>query len=104
MRFFRAGSSSFCASRAEPSQGIHVGKEAIRAGREWRGAGHDRRAGAAAAARRLRGGYSQEVRHSYVILLCSAVWSVPAELIWEIPASTVIAFYMGHDTPTSRTT
>ncbi|MET9427803.1 MULTISPECIES: FAD-dependent oxidoreductase [unclassified Streptomyces] len=44
-----------------------------------------------------RGGYSQEFRHSYVILLCSAVWSVPAELIWEIPASTVIAFYMGHD-------
>jgi predicted NAD/FAD-binding protein len=44
-----------------------------------------------------RGGYSQEFRHSYVILLCSAVWSVPAELIWQIPASTVIAFYMGHD-------
>ncbi|MEE1931393.1 FAD-dependent oxidoreductase [Streptomyces sp. TRM 70351] len=44
-----------------------------------------------------RGGYSAEFRHSYVILLCSAVWSVPAELIWEIPASTVIAFYMGHD-------
>ncbi|MGW7528428.1 NAD(P)/FAD-dependent oxidoreductase [Streptomyces sp. NPDC054783] len=44
-----------------------------------------------------RGGYSQEFRHSYVILLCSAVWSVPAELIWKIPASTVIAFYMGHD-------
>ncbi|MEU6862324.1 FAD-dependent oxidoreductase [Streptomyces sp. NPDC046876] len=44
-----------------------------------------------------RGGYSEAFRYSYVILLCSAVWSVPAELIWEIPASTVIAFYLGHD-------
>ncbi|MGR8007745.1 NAD(P)/FAD-dependent oxidoreductase [Streptomyces hypolithicus] len=44
-----------------------------------------------------RGGYSQAFRHSYVILLCSAVWSIPAELIWEMPASTAIAFFMGHD-------
>ncbi|WP_236076429.1 FAD-dependent oxidoreductase [Streptomyces coffeae] len=44
-----------------------------------------------------RRGYSQEFRNSYVILLCAAVWSVPAELVWEMPASTVIAFYMGHD-------
>ncbi len=41
--------------------------------------------------------YSQEFRHSYVVLLCSAVWSIPAELIWEMPASTAIAFFMGHD-------
>ncbi|MFD8393986.1 NAD(P)/FAD-dependent oxidoreductase [Streptomyces sp. NPDC059680] len=44
-----------------------------------------------------RGGYSAEFRHSYLILLCSAVWSVPAERIWEMPAATVIAFFMGHD-------
>ncbi|OCC10624.1 NAD(P)/FAD-dependent oxidoreductase [Streptomyces sp. PTY087I2] len=44
-----------------------------------------------------RGGYSQAFRHSYVILLCSAVWSIPAELIWQMPASTAIAFFMGHD-------
>lgn len=44
-----------------------------------------------------RGGYSQEFRYGYFILLCSAVWSVPAELIWEMPATTVIAFFMAHD-------
>ncbi|GGO92445.1 NAD(P)/FAD-dependent oxidoreductase [Wenjunlia tyrosinilytica] len=44
-----------------------------------------------------RGGYSQEFRHSYVVLLATAVWSVPAELIWEMPATTVIAFFMAHD-------
>ncbi|MGW0120214.1 NAD(P)/FAD-dependent oxidoreductase [Streptomyces sp. NPDC003327] len=42
-------------------------------------------------------GYSAAFRHSYLILLCSAVWSVPAELIWEMPAATVIAFFVGHD-------
>jgi uncharacterized protein len=44
-----------------------------------------------------RGGYSDEFRHSFLMLLCSAVWSVPPELIWEMPAATVIAFYIGHD-------
>ncbi|WP_203182960.1 NAD(P)/FAD-dependent oxidoreductase [Streptomyces pratensis] len=44
-----------------------------------------------------RNGYSTEFRHSYLIMLCSAVWSVPAELIWEMPAATVIAFFVGHD-------
>ncbi|MEV8096668.1 FAD-dependent oxidoreductase [Kitasatospora sp. NPDC085879] len=44
-----------------------------------------------------RGGYSAEFRYGYVILLCTAVWSVPAELIWEMPATTVIAFFMAHD-------
>ncbi|MEZ3179469.1 FAD-dependent oxidoreductase [Streptomyces pimonensis] len=44
-----------------------------------------------------RNGYSREFRYSYFILLCSAVWSVPAELIWEMPATTVIAFFMAHD-------
>ncbi|WP_416984786.1 NAD(P)/FAD-dependent oxidoreductase [Streptomyces sp. T028] len=44
-----------------------------------------------------QGGYSEEFRHSYLIMLCSAVWSVPAELVWEMPAATVIAFFVGHD-------
>jgi predicted NAD/FAD-binding protein len=43
------------------------------------------------------GGYSEEFKTSYVILLGSAVWSVPAELIWEMPASTVLGFFMSHD-------
>ncbi|MDA0167628.1 FAD-dependent oxidoreductase [Solirubrobacter taibaiensis] len=42
-------------------------------------------------------GYSAEFRYGYVVLLATAVWSVPAELIWELPASTLIAFYMAHD-------
>jgi uncharacterized protein len=42
-------------------------------------------------------GYSEEFRTSYVVLLGSAVWSVPAELIWEMPASTVLGFFMSHD-------
>jgi uncharacterized protein len=42
-------------------------------------------------------GYSAEFRTGYVVLLCTAVWSVPAELIWEMPATTVIAFFMAHD-------
>jgi predicted NAD/FAD-binding protein len=42
-------------------------------------------------------GYSEEFKTSYVILLGSAVWSVPAELIWEMPASTVLGFFMSHD-------
>jgi predicted NAD/FAD-binding protein len=44
-----------------------------------------------------RNGYSEEFRYGYFILLCSAVWSVPAELVWEMPATTVIAFFMAHD-------
>jgi predicted NAD/FAD-binding protein len=42
-------------------------------------------------------GYSEAFKYSYVILLGSAVWSVPAELIWEMPASTVLGFFMSHD-------
>jgi predicted NAD/FAD-binding protein len=44
-----------------------------------------------------RGGYSDVFRYGYVVLLATAVWSVPAELIWEMPATTVIAFFMSHD-------
>jgi uncharacterized protein len=42
-------------------------------------------------------GYSEEFKYSYVVLLASAAWAVPAELIWEMPASAVIAFFMTHD-------
>lgn len=44
-----------------------------------------------------RNGYSEAFRYGYVILLATAVWSVPAELIWSMPATTVIAFFMAHD-------
>ncbi|MFD5587228.1 NAD(P)/FAD-dependent oxidoreductase [Streptomyces sp. NPDC127063] len=44
-----------------------------------------------------RGGYSDAFKYGYVVLLATAVWSVPAELIWEMPATTVIAFFMSHD-------
>jgi uncharacterized protein len=42
-------------------------------------------------------GYSEAFKRSYMILLASAAWSVPAEQIWEMPASTVIGFFVGHD-------
>lgn len=44
-----------------------------------------------------RGGYTEEFKRSFVVLLATAVWSVPHELIWEMPASTFIAFFMSHD-------
>lgn len=44
-----------------------------------------------------RGGYTQEFKHSFVVLLATAVWSVPHEVIWKMPASTFIAFFMSHD-------
>jgi len=42
-------------------------------------------------------GYSADFKHGYVVQLATAVWSVPPELIWTMPATTVIAFYMAHD-------
>lgn len=42
-------------------------------------------------------GYSEAFKMGYVILLATAVWSIPAEKIWEMPASTLIAFFMSHD-------
>lgn len=41
-------------------------------------------------------GYSETFRYGYVVLLVTAVWSVPAELIWEMPTSTIVAFFMAH--------
>jgi len=42
-------------------------------------------------------GYTQDFKHSYIMLMCSATWSIPPELIWEMPASTLIAFFLSHD-------
>lgn len=42
-------------------------------------------------------GYTEDFKHSYIMLMCSATWSIPAELIWEMPASTLIAFFLSHD-------
>ncbi|SFU36717.1 NAD(P)/FAD-dependent oxidoreductase [Pseudoduganella namucuonensis] len=41
-------------------------------------------------------GYSQAFRDAYIGLLSTAVWSVPPALIWDMPASTVIAFFYYH--------
>lgn len=43
-----------------------------------------------------RNGYSAAFRDSYIGLLATAVWSVPPDLIWEMPASTVIMFFFYH--------
>jgi len=41
--------------------------------------------------------YSEAFKQGYLVLLATAVWSIPPELIWEMPASTLIAFFMAHD-------
>ena len=41
-------------------------------------------------------GYSEEFRHGFVVLIATAAWSVPPEQVWEMPASTVIAFFYAH--------
>lgn len=43
-----------------------------------------------------RNGYSAGFRYGFVVLIATAAWSVPAERIWEMPASTVIAFFYAH--------
>ena len=43
-----------------------------------------------------RHGYSAEFRDAYLGLLSMVVWSVPPELVWSMPASTVIAFFYWH--------
>jgi predicted NAD/FAD-binding protein len=43
-----------------------------------------------------RHGYNDTFRYGFLVLVSTAVWSVPAEVIWEMPASTVIAFYAAH--------
>lgn len=44
-----------------------------------------------------RNGYTEDFKHSYIMLMCSAVWSIPTQLVWEMPASTLIAFFLSHD-------
>lgn len=41
--------------------------------------------------------YSQDFRNNFVVLMGSAVWSIPAESLMEFPASTFISFFMTHD-------
>lgn len=43
-----------------------------------------------------RNGYSAAFRYGFVVLISTAAWSVPAERIWDMPASTVIAFFFAH--------
>jgi predicted NAD/FAD-binding protein len=43
-----------------------------------------------------RNGYSDAFRYGFVVLISTAAWSVPADRIWEMPASTVIAFFLAH--------
>ncbi|MGJ7908308.1 NAD(P)/FAD-dependent oxidoreductase [Actinopolyspora sp. H202] len=43
-----------------------------------------------------RNGYSESFRYGFVVLIATAAWSVPADKIWEMPASTVIAFFFAH--------
>jgi predicted NAD/FAD-binding protein len=42
-------------------------------------------------------GYSEAFKRGFVVQLATAVWSIPPELIWQMPASTFIAFFMAHD-------
>jgi predicted NAD/FAD-binding protein len=41
-------------------------------------------------------GYSDEFRYGFIVLISTAAWSVPAEIVWQMPASTVIAFFCAH--------
>jgi predicted NAD/FAD-binding protein len=41
--------------------------------------------------------YSQSFRDNFVMLMGSAVWSIPTDLLMEFPASTFISFFMTHD-------
>ncbi|MFI5689520.1 NAD(P)/FAD-dependent oxidoreductase [Streptomyces sp. NPDC051636] len=43
-----------------------------------------------------RHGYSDDFRYGFIVLISTAAWSVPADRIWEMPASTVIAFFYAH--------
>lgn len=43
-----------------------------------------------------REGYSDTFKYGFIVLQSSAVWSAPAELIWEMPASTVIGYFWSH--------
>lgn len=40
--------------------------------------------------------YSDEFKYGFLMLICSAAWSVPAAKVWEMSASVVVAFFWGH--------
>ncbi|MBD1836174.1 FAD-dependent oxidoreductase [Cyanobacteria bacterium FACHB-472] len=41
--------------------------------------------------------YSQEFKDNFVLLMGSAVWSIPTDSLMDFPASTFISFFMTHD-------
>ncbi|WXZ50741.1 hypothetical protein WDV94_05000 [Clavibacter tessellarius] len=41
-------------------------------------------------------GYSRAFQEGYIVRLSTAVWSVPYDLIWDMPAATVIAYFVAH--------
>ncbi|MEU5692914.1 FAD-dependent oxidoreductase [Actinosynnema sp. NPDC020468] len=43
-----------------------------------------------------RNGYSESFRRGFIVLIATAAWSVPADRVWEMPASTIIAFFFAH--------
>lgn len=43
-----------------------------------------------------REGYSDSFKHGFIVLQSSAVWSAPAKMIWDIPASTIIGYFWSH--------
>lgn len=44
-----------------------------------------------------RNGYTEAFASGVVVQLATAVWSMPPRLLWLMPASTFIAFFMAHD-------
>lgn len=43
-----------------------------------------------------REGYSDDFKYGFIVLQASAVWSAPAEMIWDIPAATIIGYFWSH--------
>lgn len=41
--------------------------------------------------------YSQDFKDNFVMLMGSAVWSIPTDSLMDFPASTFISFFMTHD-------
>ncbi|KDP92620.1 MULTISPECIES: NAD(P)/FAD-dependent oxidoreductase [Clavibacter] len=41
-------------------------------------------------------GYARSFQDGYIVRLSTAVWSAPFDLIWDMPAATVIAYFLAH--------
>ncbi|MFD0919531.1 NAD(P)/FAD-dependent oxidoreductase [Saccharopolyspora rosea] len=41
-------------------------------------------------------GYSDEFRYGFVVLLSSMVWSISPDEVWDMPANTIVTFFLGH--------